>query len=280
MKSRFFQTTLFVVPASVFMLLVFAGPLLGVAVQSVSNPETGAWSLAGFREIFTSSLFYRITSSTLAISLWSTFISLLLAYPLAYYLSGLPPRRRAMLLILVLIPFWTSILVKSFAFTILLGSSGILNSALAAVGLPPLQMLFNRVGVIVGMSHFLIPFMVFPILASLTTRPAELASAARIMGAGDLRIFWQIVLPLSLPGVLAGTLMVFILSLGFFVVPVLLGGRQDMMLANLVDFYIRETLNTQMASVVSLFLMVFAVMAAIGLSRVPGGSNLLGGAEK
>ena len=133
---------------------------------------------------------------------------------------------------------------------------------------------------IVGMSHFLIPFMVFPILTSLMAQPPELRRAASIMGAGRLRIFFRITLPLCLPGIMTGTLLVLILSLGFFVVPALLGGRQDMMLSNLVDFYTRETLNWQAASTLAVILFSFAMIVAYTLARVPGGSSLLGGQDR
>ena len=149
---------------------------------------------------------------------------------------------------------------------------------MAWLGWPwPGKLLFNRVGVIVGMSHFLVPFMVFPILTNLLNQPRELALASAILGAGKWRIFWRVTLPLSLPGVIAGVLLVMILSLGFYVVPALLGGRQDMMLANLVDFYAREIIEWPMAAALSVLLMRAAAVAALGLSIIPGGSALLGG---
>ncbi|MCB1384732.1 MAG: ABC transporter permease [Nitratireductor sp.] len=280
MTQRRFKTAYFVIPAVVFMIAVYALPLAGVALQSVTDADGGSWSLAGYRDIFSSTLFYKVAWSTFTISLLSTTVSLSLAFPLAYFLSKQRPKVRAVLMIFVLVPFWTSVLVKAFAFTILLGQSGIINDALAFFGLGPLPLLFNKAGVIVGMSHFLIPFMVFPILTSLMAQPPELRRAASIMGAGRLRIFFRITLPLCLPGIMTGTLLVLILSLGFFVVPALLGGRQDMMLSNLVDFYTRETLNWQAASTLAVILFSFAMIVAYTLARVPGGSSLLGGQDR
>ncbi len=262
----------FVLPAALFTAAVFLVPLWNVLVQSVTNP---AWTLAGYRSLLGSTLFWRVLQNTIEISVISTFVAFLLAYPMAYHLSRQTPRRRVMFLMLVMLPFWTSILVKSYAFMVLLGQSGIINQLLGIFGLGPVKLLFNRFGVMVGMSHFLIPFMVFPILAALQNQPPELARAAAIMGAGKLRIFWRVTLPLSLPGVMAGCLLVFILSLGFYVIPALLGGRQDMMLANLVDFYAREVLNWQMASAVAVLLVAAAVIAAMLLSKVRGGASLL-----
>ncbi len=264
----------YALPAAIFMALLFAAPLAGVLVQSL-QPEGGGLSFGAFGRIATTALFTRVAWTTLEISASATAFSLMLAYPVAYFLARQSPQRRALYMILVLVPFWTSSLVKSFAFMVLLGQSGIINQLLGIFGLGPVKLLFNRFGVMVGMSHFLIPFMVFPILAALQNQPPELARAAAIMGAGKLRIFWRVTLPLSLPGVMAGCLLVFILSLGFYVIPALLGGRQDMMLANLVDFYAREVLNWQMASAVAVLLVAAAVIAAMLLSKVRGGASLL-----
>jgi ABC-type spermidine/putrescine transport system permease subunit I len=161
----------------------------------------------------------------------------------------------------VLLPFWTSILVKSYAFIVVLGDSGLVNNMLATLGLPKLPMIFNRFGVLVGMSSFQIPFVVFPLLANLLAQDANLRRTAAVMGASELRIFWQITFPLSLPGLLAGGIMCFVLAMGSFVTPALLGGRQDMMVANLIDFYTRESLDWASASAIAVIL--FAVSATL-----------------
>jgi putative spermidine/putrescine transport system permease protein/mannopine transport system permease protein len=166
---------------------------------------------------------------------------------------------------MILLPFWTSILVKSFAFTVLLGNHGILNSLLMMAGLEGLPLLFNRFGVVLGLSHWLVPFAVFPILSNLVAQPAVLRDAARIMGAQPLAIFMKITLPQSLPAVFAAYLMTTVISLGSFVTPALLGGRRDRMLANLVDFYVREALNWERAAAIAVILLVFAV-AILSLS--------------
>lgn len=270
-----FRTAVYALPAAVFMAAVFALPLGAVLLQSVRKQDGSAFTTEAYAKILSTPLFLRVAYTTIEISVGATVFSLLLAYPVAYCLAKQSPRRRALLLILVLVPFWTSSLVKSFAFTILLGQSGIVNQALGLIGVPPVKMLFNRFGVMVGMSHFLIPFLVFPILTSLRSQPPDLARAAALMGASRLRIFLSVTLPLSMPGVMAGALLVFILSLGFYIVPALLGGRQDMMFANLVDFYARETLNWPMASAVAVVLILAATVAALLLSKVRGGASIL-----
>ena len=134
-----------------------------------------------------------------------------------------------------------------------------------------MKLLFNRPGVIIGMTHFLLPFMVFTILASLVTQNPDLRRAAEIMGAGRVRIFWNVTLPLSMPGVLAGVLFCMILSLGMFVTPALLGGRTDLMISNLVDFHVRETLNWNVAAAVSMCLILLTAVFTIMLARIRGG---------
>ncbi|UZF90868.1 ABC transporter permease [Bosea sp. NBC_00550] len=270
-----FRDAAYAMPAALFMALLFAFPLFSVLRQSLQQENGDGLTFQAYAKIFSTPLFLRVAYTTLEVSVSATVFSLLLAYPIAYFLAKQSPRRRALYMILVLVPFWTSSLVKSFSFMVLLGQAGIINQMLGAFGIAPVKMLFNRFGVMVGMSHFLIPFFVFPILTSLRSQPPELAKAAAIMGAGKLRIFLRVTLPLSLPGVMAGALLVFILSLGFYIIPALLGGRQDMMFANLVDFYTREALNWPMASAVAVLLVTAAAVAAMLLSKVRGGSSIL-----
>ncbi len=182
-------------------------------------------------------------------------------------------------MVMVLLPFWTSILVKSFAFTVVLGTNGFINQAIMAVLGPEqgVKLLFNRVGVMIGLAHFFIPFMVFPILTSLLAISPDLPKAAQLMGSGPVRIFFKVTLPLSMPGVIAGSLLTFILALGFFITPRLLGGRHDIMMANLVDLYTRETLNWTLASSISVILLLLSLVLIFILTRVPGGKQMFGG---
>ena len=272
--KTFLREGLYAIPAVLFMLVLFAQPLLGIVRKSVQQTNGEGSSLEAWAKVFTTPLFGKVAYTTLQISIGATMCSLLLAYPIAYFLAKQPPRRRALYLILVLVPFWTSSLVKSFSLIVLLGHSGIINDLLATMGIGPLKMLFNRIGVMIGMSHYLIPFAVFPIMTSLQNVAPELGRAAAIMGAGKVRIFTRITLPLSLPGVVAGALLIFVLSMGFYIIPALLGGRKDMMFANLVDFYTREVLNWPVASAVAVLLMLAAAVVAILLAKVQSGSSV------
>lgn len=271
---------MFVAPATIFMLAVFLVPLWKVLFQSVTTMD-GEFTLAGYAELKSSILFAKVMWNTIEISLMAMVVTLLFAYPLAYYLAKQTPRRRAFLMVLILLPFWTSILVKSFAFMVVLGENGFINQGLRALvgGDIPIKLLFNRTGVMIGLTHFFIPFMVFPILTSLLAQSPDLPKAAQLMGSGAMRIFFKITLPLSMPGVMAGCLLTFILSLGFFITPSLMGGRKDMMMANLVDMYTRETLDWTMASAIAMILLVLSGVLIAALSRTGGGKGILGGAH-
>lgn len=252
------ELTAYLAPVTGLMLFALAVPLLFTAYRSLGETHL---SLDAYLNLFQSRLFIRTAWTTLEISLSSSILSIVLAYPIALHLSRLSEKWRPIFLIFVLLPFWTSILVKSYAFIVVLGDNGLLNNMIGALGLPKVPMMFNRVGVLIGMSSFQIPFVVFPLLANLLAQDPNLRTTAAVMGASDTRIFWQITFPLSVPGLLAGGIMCFVLAIGSFVTPALLGGTKDMMVANLVDFYTREALDWASSSAIAVIL--FAVSAAL-----------------
>jgi ABC-type spermidine/putrescine transport system permease subunit I len=263
----------FILPIAAVFTVFFVLPLGLVVLASLFDPSlTGS----NYQELWTSMLYLRVLRSTLEISGLSTIATLLIAYPVAYHLYKQPPRRRTLLMTLVLLPFWTSILVKSFAFTVLLGQDGIINNiARALFGTETgFKLLFNRPGVIVGMAHYLLPFMIFAILTSLMAQNPDLRRAAEVMGAGRVKIFRSITLPLSMPGVVAGCLICLVLSLGMFVTPALLGGPKDMMLANLVEIHVRQTLDWGLAAALTVFLIVMTAALSAIVSRVRGGGGM------
>lgn len=253
-------------PLSLLLLAFFLWPLGVVAWASIYD---GGFTSRGYAEVIGSNLIKQVAINTLHISLWATATSLVLGYAIAMHLARLSPRKRAPYLVLVMLPFWTSILVKSFAFTVALGSSGVLNQLLGWLsgGAWQFEMIFNRIGVVTGMTNYLLPFMVLPIMASLLSQNPSLPLAAKIMGAGPLRIFLRITLPLSLPGVAAGVLMCLTLSLGMYITPALLGGRKDMMLANLIDFYTRQTLDWNVASAIAVALLAVSGVLMLLLTK-------------
>lgn len=262
------DATIYMAPATIFLCLVVLVPLGFVLHTSIWDGSS--YTLSAYQQLFQSTLFLRTLWSTFEISILASLCSLLLGYPIAMHLAKQPPKKRAFYMILVLVPFWTSILVKSFAFTVLLGRQGILNSFLSYLFGTEIQlpMLFNRFGVMVGMTNYLIPFVVFPVMASLLSIDKTLYRAAAIMGAKPPRIFFKITLPLSLPGVAAAVLSTTVMSMGFFVIPALLGGRKDVMMSNLVDFYTRETMDWNMAAGIGVILLVIVTIAALGAAQL------------
>lgn len=259
---------IYVGPATLFLFLVMLVPLAYVAYTSVTT-AAGDFSLGAYQRLMGSALFQRTLLTTFEISILASLCSLALGYPIALHLARQSPRKRALYMVLVLVPFWTSILVKSYAFTVLLGREGLVNQFLSFLfGSPThLPMLFNRFGVMVGMTNYLIPFVVFPVLASLLAIDRSLYRASEIMGAKPPRIFLRITLPLSMPGVAAGVLSTTVMSMGFFVIPALLGGRKDVMMSNLVDFYTRETMDWNMASAIGVILLGIVTLAAVAADQ-------------
>lgn len=213
-------------------------------------------------------VFGRILARTFGISAVVTLWCLLLAYPLAYWLSTLPARRANVLMILVLVPFWTSILVRVAAWIVLLQSAGIVNSALQGIGLidQPLALLFNRTGVIISMVHILLPFMILPLYSVMKSVPPTYLRAAVSLGSSPLAAFLRVYVPQTYPGIGAGALLVFILAIGYYVTPALLGGAEDQMLSYYVAQYTNVNVNWGMAAALGALLLA-ATLLLYGVYR-------------
>lgn len=252
-----YRNAWFSFPAMLLICGVFIVPLVIVVLQSLTRES---FTFDGYAKILQSGLFWRVFWVTVQITCWATVVCVLLSYPLAYFISRLRPSRRAIALVFVLLPFWTSILVKSFAFIVILGDRGFVKTAIRQLLSWEIEtpLMFSRVGVVIGMVHFLIPFCVLPIVNNLLAQPPELRRAALVMGSSRRQVFFRVTLPMSLPAVVAGAVMSAVLSVSVFVTPALLGGRRDMMVANLIDYYTREVLDWNAAAALSVVLLVFS----------------------
>ena len=199
---------------------------------------------------------------TFQVSLIITLLCLLLAYPLAYWLSTLPERKANVLMILVLVPFWTSILVRVAAWIVLLQSEGLVNTALLDIGVisKPLELLFNRTGVIISMTHILLPFMILPLYSVMKSVPPTYVRAAISLGSAPLAAFARVYIPQTLPGVGAGALLVFILSIGYYITPALLGGADDQMLSYYIARYTNVEVNWGMACALGALLLTTTLL--------------------
>ena len=195
-------------------------------------------------------------------------ICLILGYPIAYLLSSVSERNRNLLMILVIIPLWTSILVRNYAWMVLLGRRGVFNSILTGLGVidAPIRMLYNIFSVHIGMVHMMMPFMILALLGVMSGIDRSLLKVAESLGASRFQAFVRIFVPLSLPGVGAGSLLVFIFSLGFFITPALLGGRGSTMISMLIEQQV-SLLNWGFASALSLLLLVVTVLFFLLYSR-------------
>ncbi|MFT3955990.1 MAG: ABC transporter permease [Piscinibacter sp.] len=213
-------------------------------------------------------VFGRILARTFGISAIVTLWCLLLAYPLAWWLSVLPARTANVLMILVLVPFWTSILVRVAAWIVLLQSGGLVNGALMGLGLigEPLQLLFNRTGVVIAMVHILLPFMILPLYSVMKSVPPTYLRAAVSLGSPPLVAFFRVYVPQTYPGIGAGALLVFILSIGYYVTPALLGGADDQMLSYYVAQYANVNVNWGMAAALGAILLT-ATLLLYGVYR-------------
>jgi len=222
-----------------------------------------------------SAAFVRILLRTFEISAVVTLFCILLGYPLAYWLSTLSARKANMLMILVLVPFWTSILVRVAAWIVLLQSNGLVNRSLMGLGLTdePLPLLFNRLGVIIAMVHILLPFMILPLYSVMKSVPNTYLRAAISLGSSPLAAFFRVYVPQTWPGVGAGGLLVFILSIGYYVTPALLGGADDQMLSYYIAQYTNVNVNWGMACALGAVLLTTTLLL-YGLYRRVGKSEL------
>ena len=215
-------------------------------------------------------VFGKILLRTFHISAVVTVLCLLLAYPLAYWLSTLPARQANVLMILVLVPFWTSILVRVAAWIVLLQREGLVNSALVGMGLieEPLALLFNRTGVIIAMVHILLPFMILPLYSVMKSVPPTYLRAAISLGSAPLAAFFRVYVPQTWPGVGAGALLVFILSIGYYVTPALLGGADDQMLSYYIAQYTNVEVNWGMACALGAVLLAATLVLYAAYRRI------------
>jgi len=221
-------------------------------------------------------IYLDIFARTFWMSLVITAICLVLAYPLAYLLANLPTRQGNLLMILVLLPFWTSILVRVAAWIVLLQSGGLINSALISLGIieQPLQLVFNRSGVYVAMVHIMLPFMILPIYSVMKGISPSYMRAAVSLGCHPFASFWRVYFPQTLAGVGAGCLLVFILSIGYYITPALLGSPNDQMISYFVAFYTNTTINWGMATALGGLLLAATLVLYVVYSWLVGASKL------
>ena len=266
---------LLILPAFLLLLGFYVAPIVKVLLISFTDPEPG---LQNYERLFTSASVHRVILTTLRICLITTVLALLLGYALAYAITKASPEAKRWWLLAVLVPLWISVLVRAFAWVTLLRRQGLVNNTLMEIGIiqEPLQLVWNELGIIIGMVHYMVPFAVLPMLASMQEIDPRLLAAARGLGASRREVFLRVFLPLSKPGVIASAVLVFIFSLGFYITPAILGGGKTLMVAEWISLQIldliRWGLGTMMAAMLVLTILVTLAIFSrlVDLKRVFG----------
>ena len=276
-RPRRWSRFLPILPAILFLGFFFIYPvalLLGLSLVD----RSGTLGLEHYTHLFEKAVYMKVLLITLKIASWTTVFAILAGYPIAYLLSTVKNNIRNSLVILVLMPFWTSFLVRTFAWIVLLGSHGALNELLLALGIvdAPVRIIFNFTGVMIGMVHALMPLCVLTMMAVMENIDRNLVSAASTLGARGGQAFWRVYFPLSVPGVAAGGMLVFFTALGFFITPALLGGARETMIVQVIIFQIHEVLNWGFAGAIAMLLLVSVLVIFFLYDQLLGLSTLSG----
>lgn len=263
-------------PLVLLLVLFLVYPVGQLLLLSVYGDN--GFTLAQYRQLFASSVYLDVLLITLKISLATTLVCVVAGYPIAYLISVVGKERKATLLFWVLLSFWTSFLVRAFAWIVLLGRNGVINKTLVSLGIisSPASLLYNFGSVLVGMVNALLPLAVLTMLSVMENIDRDLPRAAATLGARPGMAFWKIYFPLSLPGVAAAGIMVFVTAIGFFIVPALLGGRRETMITQLIIDQVQQTMNWGFAGAISVLLLVVVLVVFAAYDRLLGLSTMTG----
>jgi len=263
------------------MLLSLAAPAVLAIVAVVVIPvgwlfflsflgSDGQFSLEHYQKMIEYKSYARTFVTTFQVSILTTLICILIGYPLAYFLAMLPGRLAGFFMLAVLLPFWTSLLVRTYAWLVLLQKNGILNDFAMSIGLwdSPLKLVHNLTGTLIGMAHIMLPFLVLPLYGSMKKIQRDLMHAAANLGASPVQAFWKIYFPMSLSGMVAGSLIVFVLCLGFYVTPAVLGGGRVVMVAMQITAILENQFDWGAASALGVVLLVATLVILFAATRL------------
>jgi ABC-type spermidine/putrescine transport system permease subunit II len=268
-------------PGIVFLVLFLLLPTAQMLSMSLFDKVTGALTTAPFAKIWNGGPYLAVLSTTFSVAFWTTLLCLTLGYPLAYWLSCKSPRQQRIAMLFVLLPFWTSALIKNFSWLVLLGRNGIFAKIIASTGMTGGDhLLFGRTTVVFAMTHTLLPLAVVTMLPVMNQIDRRLPMAAATLGASGAQAFWQIFYQLSMRGVAAAGLLVFVASLGFFITPALLGGPRETMIGQLIILQINELQNWQLGSALAAILLISAIAMCMVYDRIFGLSSVSEGGER
>jgi len=251
---------------AVFLATLYLAPVISVMVRSVTEPSLG---LENYAVIFENKAIQNVLGKTLYICTVTTSLTLLFGYATAYAMCRMPPREQRWMFFLVILSFWISVLIRTFAWIAVLQPQGLLNDILMSIGIidRPLRLVRNDIGVIIGMVHYMLPYAILPLYANMKTIDPTLVPAARALGASPRKAFLTIFLPLSLPGLAGASILVLIFSSGFYITPALLGGGKVVMIAEYISVQMSETLKWGLATSLATVLMLVVLALTIAMSR-------------
>jgi len=260
-------------PTLLLLAVFFLYPLGDMLARSLYDPD---FTWKHYARLVAEPTYLQVLWITFEIALSVTVAALVLGFPLAYFLSQIRARTAGLLMILVVVPYFTSVLVRTYAWMVLLGTEGIVNQLLGAVGLidQPLALMYTRFGVLVGMTYILLPYMVLALYSVMRGIDTGLLRAAESLGASRRRAFWRIFVPLSMPGVAAGSLLVFILSIGFFITPALMGSQEDSMISMIIESQVETYFDWGFASALASILLACTLVLFLVYERVVGLNRL------
>ncbi|RZI90426.1 MAG: ABC transporter permease [Microbacterium sp.] len=260
-------------PGIAFLVLAFGIPLVIVVIRSLTDPSPENYLGVVQDPIYSSSLLRTVQISALV-----TVLSLVIGYPYAYVMARSGKKTTTVLMGALLLSFWTSLLVRTFAWQVILNNTGIINEFLLAIGViqEPLPLARNLFAVMVGMTHILMPFAILAIYSSLRGIKPDLEQAAQTLGASRLQVFRRVTLPLSLPGVAAGGILVFVMALGFYIAPALLGGPGDIMISQSIVLQVQQYLKPGMGAAMAVVLVVIVLAVFVVATRFIGLGRILG----
>jgi putative spermidine/putrescine transport system permease protein len=270
--------TLLLAPCLIWIFIFFLLPLGLMCWRSLASE---GFSFAPYETLFTSPLYVKVLLTTCKMASIATVCALLLAYPIAYTLTMTSGKLRGAILLFILIPYWVDIIVRSFSWLIMLGDNGLINKALIGLGLvsEPLALLYNSFSVLVAMTQILLPITIVTLFGAMLRIDRTLMAAATIHGAGDWQVFRHVFFPLSLPGVYGAGLLAFILSLGFYVTPALLGSPKETMIAQTIMIDASQLLDWAQASAAAAVLLLITIAIAAIYNRYFSLDRLWGGSE-
>ncbi len=266
-----------VLPAVILVTLFFVVPVLALLLRSVTEPEPG---LQNYIALFGDGTYARVFFNTFLVASVVTIVTILVAFPVAWLLAIMPPALGSIVFGIIILSMWTNLLTRTYAWMVLLQNTGVINRTLIGLGVidAPLPLINNLTGVTIGMVYIMLPFMILPLVGTLRAIDPMTLRAAALCGAGPFAAFCRILLPLSLPGIAAGGLMVFVMSLGYFVTPALLGGTSNMMLAEMIAQMVQSLLNWGLGSAAA-FILLAVTMALYAVQlRLVGPRRLTGAA--